>query len=148
MSFKEDNDERWKETKFVVEATSFEQFELWREHALGGLLPGQADSLNARGRRVSWEQMNPGSLTTIGVLFDRPICVCVSWARVNGHIIAFYEATSELVDYKMVDAWIRAKCSAKWDRGARRAHCDAMNFHHCLDALAELNVELQKAGAR
>src|SRR5690348_17770034 len=98
-----------------------------------GRPPGPYDRAESR---LSWEQLSPGYLTTIGKLGKRPVCVLVFFARIAGKVVAFYHATSEVVDHKMVEKWLWKKFSPpRWDNNTRRAHCDAQNFHHCRDAL-------------
>ena len=131
--------QNWRETVFMVEATGFERHALWLDWA---------DDFTAQnyGRpwksRVSWNQESLGSCETIGTVKElrvrrRPICVSVTWAIILGKRVAFYEATSQIVDYVVVEKWVESKRVPRWDRGTRAAQCDAMNFHHCLDALRE-----------
>jgi len=40
-----------------------------------------------------------------------PVCVSVTWDIVKGQLVAFYEATSQVVDHRMVDKYIRENCS-------------------------------------
>lgn len=127
--------QRLRDTKFVVEATSCEcQFlwEWWSEDAL------YRDSPH---RRVSWEQLNPGWFETVGHCGDSPICVNVWWNRINGVLVMFWEATSELVDFKIVRAWIEKQCSPRWAGETRLAHTDANNFHHVLHAIEEMQAQ-------
>jgi hypothetical protein len=119
-------DPRWADTKFLVEATSTERFFLWLQNA--------DESTERCGRTpVEWRQDSMGAFEYAGYCDDRPVTVNVLWATLNGIRIAFYEAASELVDHRMVNDWINLNFSGRWDGGTRRAHCDAMNFHHCLD---------------
>lgn len=118
--------------------SSHEMHILWRDFA---------DDRTAREygpsnrRRVKWEQLNPGSVPTIGTLGKRPICLTIFWARIDGQVVMFYEATSELVDWAKIQAWldIEYKHVPMWDNGTRKPFCDAQNFHHCLSAIDERN---------
>lgn len=101
-------DDRFAMTMFVVEATHCEGFLLWRMH----------------GGEVIWVQDRDGLLLTIGHIGDRPVCVCFQWATINGKLVMFYEAVSEIVDHKMVNAWLAEHCNpGHW------ARCNADNFH-------------------
>lgn len=128
-----------RDTVFCVEATSHEMHMLWRDFA---------DDRTAREygpptkRRVKWEQLNPGSMPTIGTLGKRPICLTIFWARIDGQIVMFYEATSELVDWAKIRAWLDTeyKHVPMWDNSTRKPFCDAQNFHHCLSAIDERNA--------
>lgn len=127
-----------RDTVFCVEATSHEIHMLWRDFA---------DDRTAREygpptkRRVKWEQLNPGSMPTIGTLGKRPICLTIFWVRIDGQVVMFYEATSELVDWAKIRAWldIEYKHVPMWNNGTRKPFCHAQNFHHCLSAIDERN---------
>jgi hypothetical protein len=105
---------------FIVQASSFEQFELWRDFSA----------------EVVWEQDPAGELVTIAqVSINRqkfPICLCLSFARLNGVRIAFYDPTSLVVHHGMVEEWLKSVHIAKYQNGSRWAHTDAQNFHNCI----------------
>jgi hypothetical protein len=77
----------------------------------------------------NWEQVSLGHWLTIGSVDNRPICVSVQYAILNGHKVMFYEGTSQLVDYKMIEDWLERY----FDRCNH--HCNAANFHHCMEAV-------------
>lgn len=111
--------------EFVVEASSYEQQALWEKHALEA--GGDSNT------RVHWVDQTRGWLVEVGKLDGRPVCVNVRGSLLNGLAVLFYEATSEVVDWRMIENWFQERCWPKWDNGTRRAHCDADNFHHCLE---------------
>jgi hypothetical protein len=51
-------------------------------------------------------QLNPGYINTIGNLDDRPITICIFWFLIEGHLVACYEGTSQLVDHNMIEEWL------------------------------------------
>ncbi len=110
------------ETVFLVNADSFGHFALWREtHDM-----------------VDWVQDNPGTMQTVGFVGDRPVTVSLTWDIIGGQRVLFWYGASQIVDYRMIEAWLREHTHPpKWDGGRRIAWCDAMNFHHCLEALKE-----------
>lgn len=110
--------------RFVVEASSFEQQALWEAHAV------QAGGDNST--RIDWLDQTRGWLLEIGRLDNRPICINVRGSLLNGLAVLFYDATSQVVDWQMIEDWFQERCWPKWDNNTRRAHCDAANFHHCL----------------
>lgn len=117
------------DTKFVVEATHTEYFFLWKQYSNQAIHKTEANV-------YVWEQINEGISETVGHLGwfgTHPVCVSMFWARINGTLIMFYEAISRMVDHEMVRKFIASKCSPRWDKGHREAHCDAMNFHHVLE---------------
>lgn len=92
-------------------------------------------------QRLAWEQLNPGYMVTVGECAGMPVCVCVTFARIRGRIVAFYYATSQVVDHRMVEKWLAKEFKPpKWDSGTRTAHCDAQNFHLCASAIEAATV--------
>jgi len=130
---RETAESRLRQTLFVVEATSFETHMLWQEHASGSTNRQKI----FKPRR--WEQVNPGWSVTVGELDGRPVCVSMMWNRVDGHLVMFWEPTSQVVDHIQIDAWLGKHFDGKWDNGTRDATCNAMNFHHCLNAIDDIN---------
>lgn len=93
----------------IVEASSFEQLKLWEEY------------------KDEWEEDSRGGpLFTVGELAGAPICIALRKARVKGHLVAFMEATSQVLDYRQIDRWIFDHLP----EGAYRCKVDAMNFHN------------------
>lgn len=126
---------------FVVEASSFERQVLWERWAK------EAKGLRGvptEGARVAWIDQSRGWLVTVANLRKRPVCISIFGALVNDCAVLFYEATSEVVDWKKIKDWFRDRCWPMWDSGTRRAHCDAMNFHHCLEAVRQWHAEQAK----
>jgi hypothetical protein len=97
----------------AVEATSYEQYSLWKE-------------FTEHGR--TWEQINPGIGWTIGKFGTRPVFLSLSKIRVDGQMILVYEAASQLVDHIKVEEWIDANLppSAQNEQGRIR-RTDAPN---------------------
>jgi hypothetical protein len=108
------------ETKFLVEASSAEQRFLWEKWV---------DNLKII-REDEWVQKNPGYSLTIGEIKGRPIVISISWVVIKGVLVGFYEATSQLVDWVMIEKWLDEHCNPMYDKGTRRARTDASNFHN------------------
>lgn len=124
-------EERLKKTLFIVEATSFEQHTLWGRFAKDSRdRPGYVE------HPVAWEQINPGWNVDVGSKTH----VSMSWARIDGHLICFYEPVSQVVDNKAVEDWFKKHFKGRWDSGTRRATTNASNFHHALHAVREANT--------
>lgn len=104
---------------YVVEATHFEKHCLWGD--------------NEREWRVIWDDVSSGLMHTVGhISVNRkkmPVTVSIFFAVLDGKVVAFYEATSQVVDHRMVEAWLQEESSAY--RAGNK--CDAMNFHQCLN---------------
>jgi hypothetical protein len=119
------NEANRRATVYLVEANDFTTIRLWLEWAEEGAGEGWSSPF----RRVPWQQIALGYTRIIGELAGMPVAVCVSFARIKGHVAAFYEATSEVVDHRMIEAWLESEFPAA------RGRTDAMNFHRCLEAL-------------
>jgi hypothetical protein len=115
-----------KKVAFVIKATSYEQICLWEKHH---------NTLT-----LSWEEIAEGSVVVlkhVGIK-RRPIVICISFAKLNGYLIAFIDDTSQLVDHAVIDKYLDENCNPKWDKGNRQARTDAMNFHHVVNHIKEL----------
>lgn len=110
-------------TRFAVEATRFEQQTLWLKHH----------------KELNWQDRSYGFGATVGRCADMPVVLSATFYIIQGHVVMFYEATSQVVDHRMVEAWVDAGVTARWNSDTRRARTDANNFHLCIHALAELN---------
>ena len=122
--FQDETDPRFKETKFVIEATDAERHFLWAD--------------NDRARRanesyaVKWEEISMGLWIQIGELDKRPICLTFTWARLDGILVMFWDCCSQVADHAMIDRWLAQNCTpAPYDR-TRPASTNATNFHHCI----------------
>lgn len=109
-------DPRFGETRFVVEATSFEQHVLWSLY---------------KACVSTWERDGLGASVTVGECAGKPVVVSCAWARLDGVLVLFFEAVSQVVDNDMVDAWLRVNCCPQCGDG-RRALTDAGNFHQVM----------------
>lgn len=83
----------------MVQATDFERHRLWRENAL------DSEHRSPKHVGVVWINEGRGWRAKIGELDGRPVCVAWSFGVVDGAVLCFYEATSEVVDYRMVREW-------------------------------------------
>jgi hypothetical protein len=102
----------------AVEANNYEQLMLWSEN-------------KRRDPPRVWKEKNSGLLETIGHLDDMPVCISLWTAEIDGHKILFYEPTSQVVDYRMIDNWLETnlpKTAFRKDGYVNRS--DSMNFHN------------------
>ncbi len=128
--------ERWlARAFFAVEATSFEQHALWANHCIDTLYPRRDHKGGLVGADLHWEQLNPGGMVTIGQLDGRPVNLSLTFARIEGRIVLFWFACSQVTDSVMADAWLAKTFDPK-----RRATCDANNFNHCIHAIEAANA--------
>jgi hypothetical protein len=106
------------ETAFLVEASSCEHLHIWIQWH----------------RCLKWEQQTLGSAPQIGWAYNSerkkmPVTVSLSWDRIEGHLVCFYNAPSMVVDHELVETWL--KKTFKNSKGK----VDAMNFHNCVQGL-------------
>lgn len=122
-----------RDAEFVVEATHFEMLCLWGD--------------NERNWWVTWDSVSSGHMPTIGHLtmnqMRMPVVVSVFFAILDGHVVAFYEPTSQVVDHCLVKAWLLRESPAY----AAGQECDATNFHQCIRKVASNKVQVVPAPA-
>jgi hypothetical protein len=125
-STKFDNvDPRFSETVYLVEANSYEALSLWGEHAQN---TGYFNKRFPDARPVVWEQLYNGFWLQVGELDHRPVCVNFFWSKLNGKLVCFWDACSQVVDHRMIEHWFDTNLA-----GIPRT--DAMNFGHVLGAV-------------
>lgn len=113
-------DEDRTQTKWLVEATDFEQLTLWCKWSAGN-----------KATNLIWEQDCRGRIETIGKLNKKPVAVCIFWYRIEGVAVGFYEATSVVVDHDMVRNWLEKTYP-------KAQFTNASNFHHCAHDISNL----------
>ncbi len=148
---------------FFIEANSNERSILWQEWAKESItnieplsdkfiegLPLKAQitlkELNNKikifnHKRVIWEQVYAGFRVTIGQVNKSPVFVSFSFAFINGKKVCFYDCTSKIVDYSMVEKWLITHFQLTHDDYTRWNHVDANNFHNCVNSLDKLDKE-------
>lgn len=115
-------DSRFLETEYVVSANSFEKLTLWSEN-------------HDRCQFVKrWRQEGRGLFVKVGEFGGLPINVNFFWDFLDERRVAFYEAVSLVVHVGVVDEWLRKHCNP-FTKEDRRAHCNALNFAHCAQAI-------------
>lgn len=113
-----EKDHKLEQSVFFVEATSEEQFFLWKEN------------------KNIWEQDYAGFLWTIGNVKDDPelpITVSFSFNFIYGQRVCFYYTSGRYNDSVMVEEFLKEKYPVKWDSGTRIAYTNAANFHHAVN---------------
>lgn len=115
-------------TNFLVESTSHEWHTLWARWC------SKSDECREP-LFTNWEQLG-GWGVRVGALAGRPVVISLNWDRLDGFLVCSWEATSEVVDYKMVNEWLDRHFKGKTKDG-RNARCNTANFHHCAFEFAE-----------
>jgi hypothetical protein len=125
------DEDRFKATEFFIEATGEETLGIWKQYV---------DRPYENCRSLNWDQfdgtMHVISHVTIqyddkpGIVERIPICVSIMWNLVDGHLMAFYEACSRVVDHNVVKKFIDEKSNSNV-----RIRTNSTNFHlalhHC-----------------
>lgn len=107
----------------VVEANSFESMCLWQRWQEMG---------------KSWVSTGHGYLATVGHLGDMPVCISILTATVDGEKILFIDPTSQVVDYRMVEEWLKTHVVTALRDDGYLNRADAMNFSNVLGRRAAL----------
>lgn len=114
-------EDKLKTSVFFIEATSCEQFYLWKEW----------------NKECNWQEDNFGHSQIIGFLDKKkkvkPINISFSFAKIFGKRICFYTAISRFIDQELIREWLDKNYPVMWDNGKRRAIADAQNFHLAVD---------------
>jgi hypothetical protein len=64
------------------------------------------EKVTERDGRDAYKQHGMGLMHTVGEVGDMPVCVSLTYNHIRGHKILFVEATSAVVDHRMVREWI------------------------------------------
>jgi hypothetical protein len=119
---------RLKDTFYMVEANSNERHHIWRDFA------HNSDSRWLPGIQIHWEQIHDGYCVNLGKLGKRPVVMSLTWDRLDGKLICFWELCSQVADYAKSDKFIE-KYFRSLSEENKRAVTDAGNFALCLHAL-------------
>jgi hypothetical protein len=83
-----------------------------------------------------WSENLSGHLITVGYLNERPICISLRQIDIEGHKVIVYHATSTLVDWSMIRAWLESNMpdsAFEFVNGKARLNAtDADNWSHVL----------------
>ena len=113
-----DFEESFNEVKFAVEANSFEKHCLWEKYK----------------DQIKWEQGNSGIAKIIGNIDNMPVVMSILIDHLNGVPVMFYEMTSLVVDYRIVDTFLEDK----FGEFNKINKCfDANNFNRIIQELGE-----------
>lgn len=106
-----------KDVVYLVEATSYETLALWQRYH----------------EETQWKSVTYGGpMFHIGALADRPVVLSVNICEILGRKVMFYNPTSQVVDWVMVEEFLETH----WPTVKRT---EAMNFHAAVHRVRELN---------
>ncbi|MNY45814.1 hypothetical protein D3C86_1809450 [compost metagenome] len=69
-------------------------------------------------------------MITVGMIDGRPVCIAPLVHVVNGRKLMFVEATSQLVDWKLIDDWLYTNVPNARRNGLYINKVSANNFHN------------------
>jgi hypothetical protein len=118
-------EERLERTSWVVEAGHNEQLLMWGRHW------DNPNSKYPRSKVKSWEQGQSGFMVTVGYFGEHPVSVDMQWEKIAGKWVCFYSPTSRVVDFEMIEKWMKENFEGKTKDG-RWAHTNGSNFGNCL----------------
>ncbi|CAN5194152.1 hypothetical protein BH11CYA1_BH11CYA1_23520 [soil metagenome] len=113
------NEPCFAQVEFAVEADRFAQQALWSMWQEG----------------ITWDSDTSARTVGLGILIGRNVTVEVRFARLNGHMVMFYNGNSDLVDRTMVNSFVEdvSKLALAANPGSSPAgKTDATNFHNCV----------------
>lgn len=126
-----------KETFYFVEADDFAKSILFKERATTScvthLFRGNKDGYND----LDWDGFSDCRLFHIGFLDEMSVCIQMTWHKIEGKRICFYNGTSQVVDWRMIEAFIDECCEIA---GCQKT--DAQNFCHATWALRDAKKEV------
>ena len=102
----------------VVDASSYEHHMLWVEN-------------QRTDQPRTWEEISLGFGVIVGHLGDRPVCLSLRKAVVDGHLLLFVDPTSQVVDHRLIDGWLSTNLPTSAHRATGSLNrTNAMNFHN------------------
>lgn len=110
-------EEKIDRTSFVVYASDAERMFIWK----------------LWNSVLKFEQDIQGTIIDIGYVARRPITIEMYWFIIEGHRVAFINGCSMLVDYAMIDDWVKRTFIAAG--GLEKNRCDADNFMLCVETV-------------
>jgi hypothetical protein len=91
------------------------------------------EKVTERDGRDAYKQHGMGLMHTVGEVGDMPVCVSLTYNHIRGHKILFVEATSAVVDHRMVREWIEQVApQSAYDEYGRLNISDANNWPNAI----------------
>ena len=120
-------DKRLAETFYAIEADSYAYHQIWKEYFY---------SVPPEKRKFDFVQDYSGIGVTIGPMRSHngsqmPIVLQFNWWIINGHRVLFYHASSQVVDWGLIEKWLK-----KYMPHLKRTS-DATNAHNVLNYLED-----------
>lgn len=115
-----EHEKLFKDVVYIVESTYNERHLFWEKFHYK---PFYDDF-----KIESWEVEMSGTGTTIGTVDGRPVTLDITWAKLEGYRVLFYDVMSEVADWKMVEKWF-----SHWRKQFPQIQStDSTNVGHCV----------------
>lgn len=111
-----------KDAIYFVEADSYARTMIWVDYSKD----------DNRYNSKYWKQNNQGFYCTVGELMGRPIVVELFQYHVNGKKIIMYSATSQLVDYAIIEEFFEKHFEVY--KNGQRKMTNSLNVFHAISA--------------
>ena len=99
--------ERLKKIALLVEANDYERHMLWINYA-----DAAATYRLPSNHTVKWSGAGAdGFMVEVGDLAEMPVCVVFTFDQINDKTVVFYHASSQVVDHRMIEKWLRDNTS-------------------------------------
>lgn len=86
--------------------------------------------------KEAYKQHGMGIMHTVGEIGDMPVCIGLTFNHIKGHKILFVEATSQVVDHRMIREWLEKSLPVTafedCDPRKRLNITDTNNWSNCL----------------
>lgn len=124
------------DVEWIVEATSEERFNLWKDYH--------------EDPKYNWEEVSRGFWYELirlkiggGDIPSEvlPVCIEFSFAIINGHKICFYTSNSRLVHHGYIESFLTTYFQRTHHDYTRWNHTDSTNFHNCIGYLETIDLE-------
>lgn len=115
----------------AVEATSYERHCIWAEYSP---LSKRRVSFSVK----TWIDNNTGVMFTAGTVGNHPVTIEMYFSYIDDQWVLFYNPCSRVVDYDIVNEWLKHELS-------HTKQTDAMNFHNILNHIKDMNQEKKNA---
>lgn len=107
-------DKRLANTFHTIEADDYAFHMIWKEYFY---------DVHESARKYEFVQDHSGFARQIGIINKKPVMLNFRWWIVNGHPVLFYGCNSQVVDWEMIEDWLKKYMPhVKYTSDAANAH--------------------------
>ena len=118
----------------IVSATGNEHQCLWSEFSKQATPLMKLFLTEGNYKRFDWESDQSGYFAHLGHFCEAPVCVSITFAKIEGHTIVFWHATSEVVHHGMIEDFFKSL-------NTKATNTDAGNFVNILHVIENRNAK-------